>query len=371
MNSIARSAFWLGWVALAWSAATKADSSLPAQLKAALAKGVPHKNTAAVLEVVTPDGRWAVAQGVVDQATQSRKVIPTDRFRIASTSKLFVAVVALQLVQEGILELDGLIAKWLPSAVAEGLANANKVTLRHLLQMRSGVPDYLDDDFMAAVWDEPNRSRPYSPVEALEYAYGKRATAKAGAKFTYCNSNYLLVQLVLEKSTGQPLHRLVRQRILEPLGLKNIYSQLHESLPEGFVHGYADFPDDDEMNYDVTEVNDGAGLGDGALVSNSADLIRFYQALFQEGRLLKETSLEQLLDFRETGEGDDSYGLGIYAYESDWGTAYTHDGSVLGFVSVALYLPDYEMTMAILCAHEAGDLYPVVDEVLNIVLNGT
>ncbi len=338
-------------------------------LKAALANGVPHEDTAAVLEIATPDDRRAVAQGVVDMHTKSRAVVPRDRFRIASTSKLFVAVVALQVAEEGKLALDELAKKWLPDEVVENLANADKVTVRQLLQMRSGVPEYLGDDFMAAVWEEPERTTPYTPTEALAYAYGKRAKFKPGANFMYCNSNYLLVQLVLEQVEKRPLHQLVRDRILNPLGLTNTYTQTHESLPGGFVHGYSDFPDDDALNYDVTAVNDGAGLGDGALVSNTADLIRFYQALFRERTLLQEKSLAALLDFQETGEEEEGYGLGIYSYETEWGTAYTHDGSVPGFVSLALYLPDYELTMAILCAHEAGDLYPVVDEALNTVLD--
>lgn len=339
-------------------------------LKTALAKGVPHENTAAVLEIATPEDRWAVAQGVVDTQTKSRAVVPQDRFRIASTSKLFVAVVALLLMEEGELNLDELAREWLPDEVVEYLANADKVTVRQLLQMRSGVPDYLGDDFMTAVWEKPDRTTAYTPTEALAYAYGKRAKFKPGAKFMYCNSNYLLVQLVLERVGKRPLHRLVRHHLLDPLELKDTYTQLHESLPGGFVHGYADFPDDGEMNYDVTYVNDGAGLGDGALVSTTADMITFYQALFHERTLLTEESLAELLDFQETGEDDEGYGLGIYSYETEWGTAYTHDGSVLGFVSLALYLPDYEVTMAILCAHEAGDLYPVVDKALNVVLDG-
>jgi D-alanyl-D-alanine carboxypeptidase len=360
-----------GVALLSLAAAPKARKSPEALLKAALAEGVPHRNTAAVLEIVTPYGHWAVAQGVVDTATPSRAVTPSDRFRIASTSKLFVAVVALQLVEAGTLNLDDLAQKWLPDEVVETLANADNVTIRHLLQMRSGVPDYLDDDFMEAVWADPERKTPYTPTEALAYAYGKRANFKPGAKFIYCNSNYLLVQLVLEKVTRKPLHRLVRQQILEPLGLKNSYTQLHESLPGGFVHGYADFPDDGALNYDVTDVNDGAGLGDGALVSTTADLITFYQALFHAQSLLNEDSLAELLDFQETDEADnEGYGLGIYYYETEWGAAFTHDGSVLGFTSLALYLPAYLVTMAILCAHEAGDLYPVVDVALNVVLEG-
>ncbi len=134
------------------------------------------------------------------------------------------------------------------------------------------------------------------------------------------------------------------------------------------MHGYSDFPEDEEWNYDVTHVNDGAGLGDGGLISTTGDMIRFYQALFHDQRLLSAESLAALLDFQATGEEDEGYGLGIYSYESEWGSAYTHDGSVYGYVAAALYLPDYEVTVAVACAHDGGDLYPVVDEVLNMVL---
>jgi D-alanyl-D-alanine carboxypeptidase len=364
----ARFAFWWLWLLLPGMVTPKARKNQTPPLQAALAKGVPDASIGAVLEVATPEGQWAVAQGQMDMHLGGRSVTPADRFRIGSVSKTFVAVAALQLAEAGAFQLDDDAYHWLPDEVVENLANAGKVTIRQLLQMRSGVPEYLGDAFMEAVWADPEREAPYTPTEALAFAYDKRARFKPGAKFSYTNSNYLLVQLVLEAVTGQPLHRLIRERILKPLALTQTYTQWHERKKDEVVHGYSDFPEDEEWNYDVTHVNDGAGLGDGGLISTTGDMIRFYQALFHDQRLLSAESLAALLDFQATGEEDEGYGLGIYSYESEWGSAYTHDGSVYGYVAAVLYLPDYEVTVAVACAHDGGDLYPVVDEVLNMVL---
>jgi D-alanyl-D-alanine carboxypeptidase len=190
---------------------------------------------AIAIEVTTPDGHWEAARGRVDVRSNTL-ASPQDRFRIGSMSKTFVATVALQLVSEGVFSLDDRAADWLPPNVVQRVANADRVTLRELMSMRSGIPDYLSTNRFWAKVDE-NPTHDWAASEALPFIFDRRPMFQPGRRFYYSNTNYILMQLVLESATGQPLHELVRQRILDPLGLQNTYSQGRETLPGGFVHG--------------------------------------------------------------------------------------------------------------------------------------
>ncbi len=305
---------------------------------------------AAVVQITTPDGSIAAAAGLADG---ERPAAPNDRFRIGSMSKTFVAVTALLLQEEGLFDLDDLAAEWLPDEVVENMANADLVTIRQLLSMRSGIDDYLaQDEFWAALEADPTHI--WAAQEALQYAYGLPALAAPNAEFYYSNSNYLLLQLVLESASGLPLHSLMRDRILDPLRLSDTYTQISETLPGGFVDGYEDFDGDGEAE-NVSDFNDGAGLADGGLISNVNDLTTFYRALLVDQTLLTADSMAELMSFLPDDEGG-GYSLGLGEWETDYGTAWGHSGSVLGFVSMGFYLPDQDAIIIALSA--SADIDP-------------
>lgn len=299
---------------------------------------------AVVVQVNTPQGSWTATGGTADG---DRPTAPDDRFRIGSMSKTFVAVTALLLADEGVFSLDDAASRWLPDDIIANIANAGTVTIRQLLGMRSGIPDYLEtDEFWEAVEDDPGFA--WTPEEALSYAYDLPVMFAPGEDFYYSNSNYLLAELVLENATGQSLHTLMRDRILDPLGLDDTYTQISELLLGGFVDGYEDFDGDgvDEM---VSDINDGAGLADGGLVSTVADLNTFYTALLDDQTLLSEAGMADLLTFLEDDDGG-SYSLGLNAWPTPWGTGWGHSGGVLGFLSIGVYLPELDASVFVLSA---------------------
>lgn len=308
-----------------------------------VAEFVGEDDPALVVQVSTPEGTWSAAGG---RADGERPTEVTDRFRIGSMSKTFVAVAALLLVEEGVFDLDDPASAWLPDAIVEKIANADSVTIRQLLAMRSGIDDYLGtDEFWEAVEDDPTRV--WTAEEALEYAYGLPALFAPDEESYYSNSNYLLMQVILEAAAGMPLHSLIRERILDPLNLANTYTQISESLPGGFVEGYEDWDGDGELDA-VSGINDGAGLGDGALISNVNDLTTFYRALLDEQTLLSEESLDELLAFEADDDG--GYGLGLSSWETDFGEAWGHSGGVVGFLSIGVYLLDFDVIIIVLSA---------------------
>lgn len=321
-----------------------AQQDITALLEEVIDDFAPEDGPALVVQLTTPDGSWTAATGLADG---SRPTVAEDRFRIGSMSKTFVAVSALMLVDEGLFELDDLASQWLPEEALARVANTQTVTLRQLLGMRSGIADYLGtNEFWNAVLTDPSRT--WTALDVLEYTYDLPAEAAVDEVFSYSNSNYILLQLILEEASGMPLHELVRSRILDPLEMKDTYTQVSEELPGGFVNGYGDLNSDGELE-DLTHVNDGAGLGDGALISTTGDLTRFYQALFQEQSLLSEAMMDELLNFQADDAG--GYSLGVTLWKTPveaWG----HSGGVLGFLSIGAYVPDAETIIIVLSASE-------------------
>jgi D-alanyl-D-alanine carboxypeptidase len=304
---------------------------------------------ALVVQVTTPDGTWVSAGGLADE---ERSTTSTDRFRIGSMSKTYVAAVALMLVEQGVFNLDDAASDWLPQDIIDNIANVDTVTIRQLLAMRSGIDDYLaTDEFWDAALADPTYE--WTPAEALTYAYGLEPLFAPDEAYSYSNSNYLLMQMILEEASGMPLHELMRTKILDPLKLKNTYTQGAESMDGGFVYGYEDM-DEDGTQEEVSGINDGVGLADGGLISTTADVTAFYKALLQDQTLLSEDSMQELLAFQDDEEGG-GYSLGLGNWESDYGEAIGHSGAVSGFVSEGFYLPEYEAIVVVLSANAETD----------------
>jgi D-alanyl-D-alanine carboxypeptidase len=305
---------------------------------------------AMAIQITSPGTSWAASAGKSDGVHTATL---DDQFRIGSMSKTFVATLALMLVDDGLFALDDAASKWLPAEVVENIANADTVTIRQLLTMRSGIDDYLaTEEFCNVVSDDPTHM--WTAEEALQYAYGLEPLFAPDEDYSYSNTNYLLIQLILEKASGKPLHELMRERILDPLSMTHTYTQGFEHTDSHTVFGYEDLDGDGTVD-EVSNVNDGWGLGDGALVSTVSDVSNFYWALLHDQRLLSEESMAELLDFQDDSEGG-TYSLGLGEGESEWGPVIGHSGAVSGFVSDGFYLPDYETLVVIFAA--SADISP-------------
>lgn len=294
-----------------------------------------------VLYIATSNGVWTSAAGVANQ-NPAVPMKPTDRFRVGNLTNMFTAVMCLQLVEEGQLDLDQPISSYLPQDVSDRLANSNKIDVRQLLAHRSGLADAQTDAFQQAVRDNPTRE--WTAKEVLEYAYDLEPVDVRGS-FAYSNTNYLLLQLIIESITGQPFAEAIQQRIRTPAGLSNTFTELRDSIPGGFAQGYQDWNQDGTLD-NVTQplINDGLGLGDKGIISNAPDLVRFFQVLFLGDKLLYPASLDEMLETISIGMGD-AYGLGMTHMETRWGEAWGHQGKALGFQSAMLYLPAHDLML--------------------------
>lgn len=313
-----------------------------AELAAALEDYIADDEPGLVVHILSTETNVSAAAGLADLNARTPLEI-TDRFRIGSASKTFVATIVLQLVDEGAVSLDDPISAYLPAEITQQVANADSASVRQVLNMTSGIYSYTDSDaFDDATFDDPGYA--WTAAEVIAFAYDEAPYFAPGEDYYYSNSNYILLQLLIESITGQSLADQLEARIFTPLGMDSCALEDPTRIGEGIVRGYG-FGDGDQME-EVTFINDGVGLGDGGIVCAAADLARFLPALI-EGELLSDEQLAEMLTYVDDGEGE-GYGLGIGTRASDYGTLLGHDGATSGFQSDMLYLPEEGISIVVL-----------------------
>ncbi|MYR57745.1 serine hydrolase [Streptomyces sp. SID625] len=266
---------------------------------------------AALATVKGRDGRSRTyTAGVGDLATGAK--VPVDgQIRAGSNTKAFTAVVVLQLVAEGKVDLDASVDTYLPGLLRGDGIDGQNITVRQLLQHTSGLPDYMDapalSDFTTIQY------RYFEPRELLDGALAQKALFPAGTDWAYSNTNYLVAGLLIQKVTGRPFGEEVTKRVIDRIGLRHTYvpSTGETALREPHPHGYLNTGPDTPL-IDYTETDSSMAWSAGAVVSTNTDLNTFYSALLA-GRLLPAAQLAQMrttVPAELLGPGV-RYGLGI------------------------------------------------------------
>jgi D-alanyl-D-alanine carboxypeptidase len=289
------------------------------------------------------DGRGvsvAVA-GLADRATR-RPLGRDDQFEIGSTTKTFMATIALQLVAEHRLRLTDSVERWLPGVVPNG----RKITVRDLLQHTSGLFDYTTDPALGLL-THPHRV--WTSRQLVALAVKHPPSFAPGRGWEYSSTNYILVGMILQKVTGRSAATLVQERIARPLGLHRTYlvTDVARNTGPGYAHGYIAALTGTKRTYtDVSGWSLGGWVGTaGAILSTPAELARFLSALLS-GRLLPAAQLAQMTTVVPASvQGNDAYGLGLARRESPCGTVWGHVGATLGHMSFAFTSPDGRRTL--------------------------
>ena len=316
---------------------------------------------------------WVGASGKV-ALDSDLPMEPTTNVRIASVSKMFTAAVVLQLVEEGQLELDTPIEKWLPEIVP----NADAITVRHLLGHTSGIYDYLEDrNFVKQAYATPDRA--WEPRELVDYATQFEPSFEPGAPghWDYSSTNYVILGMLAEQVTGHQLADELRTRIFEPLKLDRTYFILDGAGPEGMAHGYSN-------TLDQTDVAMSFGFATANIVSNVDDLQRFIRALLG-GELIQGETLEEVFEFVD-GHGSYKmpaleYGLGLMRNTLPVGpgpdgqerpaeasTVLGHIGGFGGFRSAVWSAPESGITIALSVNQAATDPNTLAEQVFDAIL---
>ncbi|MFD1540959.1 serine hydrolase domain-containing protein [Nonomuraea guangzhouensis] len=275
------------------------------------------------------DGRTRdYTAGVGDLKT--RDEVPVDgRVRIASNTKMFTAVVVLQLVGEGKIELDAPIETYLPKLIRGNGNDGRKMTVRQLLQHTSGLHSYTAN--MPPILE--SRHRYTEPRELLDTGLAHKPDFAPGKSWLYSNTGYVVLGLLVQKVTGRPISEEITNRIIKPVGLRDTYwPGIGERTIRGaHPHGYT--PDQKKKMVDITELDPSWGWSAGQLIATPSDVNRFLAALM-DGDLLKPAQLKQM---KQTIKAPGlpatwTYGLGLVKIKLSCGeSAYGHGGDIDGY----------------------------------------
>ncbi|HDR8294901.1 TPA: beta-lactamase family protein, partial [Bacillus cereus] len=268
---------------------------------------------------------WSYTAGLADVRT--KKPMKADfRFRIGSVTKTFIATVLLQLSGENRLNLDDSIEKWLPGVIQGNGYDGNQITIRQILNHTSGIADYIN----SKEFDITDIKKSYTAEEFVKMGISLPPDFAPGKGWSYSNTGYVILGILIEKVTGNSYAEEVENRIIEPLDLSNTFLPGNSSVIPGTKHarGYLQRDGASELK-DVTYINPGSSDGD--MISTADDLNKFFSYLLG-GKLLKEQQLKQMLTTVPTEREGTGYGLGILEIKlpngiSVWG----HRGGVPGF----------------------------------------
>ncbi len=313
-------------------------------LEAMVETGVPG----AAVVAVRPSGYVEAASGTADIAT-GEPLTAGHRFRIGSVTKVFVAALVLQLVEDGILELD-----------REATPFVEGITIRQLLNHTSGLDDFeVDLSFWAPYRANLSHRWQLGPRDELRLALQKPRLFPPGQGWAYHGSNYVVLRLVIEEATGVGLRDALRDRLFVPLALKGT-DLVEGPLGGACAHGYlaADnriLPGSGPV--DVTEIDVPFHRAGGGIVSTADDVATMLRAELR-GELFSGRMRRQLLDAVESDWPEsDRYGLGIGEItalmgrkRSTCGSAWGHLGFSVGYVTIALSSSDGERQVVI-CAN--------------------
>ncbi|RDH76272.1 class A beta-lactamase-related serine hydrolase [Mycolicibacterium moriokaense] len=286
-----------------------------------------------IVAVQTPDrGSWQAAFGVADTATGLPMDV-ADHMRVGSITKSFTATVILELAQEGRLGLDDKLAPFFPGF------NTNGATIRQALQLTSGIADYTTVGFLNALADDPKRV--WSPEELLATVANQPPMFPAGTSWYYSNTNYVMLGMIAEQVTGEPLRQLLADRVFTPLNMTgcSVPEVTDAGIPQPFSRGYQFGTDWGRSStppaplpplLDVTDINPSWGAGAGAAICTVADLTIWARAL-ATGELLDPAMQTQRLSWYPAQDPKAKYGLGVVDINGLVG----HNGEISGYMSQA------------------------------------
>jgi len=286
---------------------------------------------AALGSVTHPDGEHDdYVAGVGDIATGSE--VPVDgEVRVGSNTKTYTAVVVLQLVEEGLVQLDTPVESYLPGLVRGEGIDGSAITVRQLLQHTSGLPEYTTG---IATEFEKIQHAYMSPRDLIDLALAQPAHFAPGERWEYSNTNYVLLGLLIERLTLRPIFEEITSRIIEPLGLEHTYFPTVGEQGFRGEHPSGYHVDSEGEQFDATRLDPSWGWAAGQMIATPSDLNEFMRAVL-DGRLLDEATMAEM---QKSVPSEDElwpgseYGLGLQSYPlSCGGVVWGHGGDIHGF----------------------------------------
>jgi D-alanyl-D-alanine carboxypeptidase len=241
--------------------------------KSGLEKGIPG------MQVLISDGEgYTIYNYGYHEIGETTEVNDSTNWRYGSITKLFTAIMILQLESEGKLTIDDSVSKYI------NLKQHNKagITIKHLLNHTSGLYNYTSSNQLK--WED-------SPSQCLEYSLKRKLNFTPGNKYNYCNTGYLLLGLIIEKITERSYQENITERIFEPCGLESMIYCRDEKTPFNMARGYKL---KGKKYKDFTDINHSWANSAGAILGSLSDLNKFVKCLFK-GNLVDSTQLKKMI----------------------------------------------------------------------------
>lgn len=331
---------------------------------------------------ILPDGRYyGFATGLADRE-RNFPMTPYTRLMSGSVGKSFVAAVALSLAQEGKLDLDEKIERWLgKDDWFSRLPNGDDITLRMLLTHSSGLIDHVfDERFEAAVRRlvkspdfDPDTDTAFSHRELVAFVLDTEPLFPAGKGHSYTDTGYVLVGLIIGRASGSTYYKELQRRFLDPLNLSLTSPSDRRDLPE-LAPGYED-PDNaygfpEKMVVDGLMVfNPAMEWTGGGLVTNPKDLVIWAKALY-EGKAMEGPYLNDLFDsvpMDQTGVA--RCGAGVFIVKTEQGTIYGHSGWFPGYQSSLAYFPEHRVAVSMQVNSTGHEMSAFLTDLARVVLS--
>ena len=311
--------------------ASAAPSKGEAESLKSRAQGLVDAGYPAALAAVSDSKGESAGVAVGKGNLETGQAPPMDgEVRVGSNTKTFVAVVVMQMVQEGKVGLDEPIETYLPGLIKGEGIDGSKITVRQLLQHTSGLPDF-DETLFGTTDVFQYRYHYVTPRDVLDSALSKPAAFEPGAQWKYTNTNYIVLGMLIERVSQRPVGEQIDERIVKKLGLSHTYfpapgeETIRGTHPQGYHLSAGGKLED------ITEMDPAWGWAAGAMVSTPSELNTFFQAVF-DGRLLTQASIDEMKKGVDTGAGGAVYGLGLIGRSlSCGGTAWGHGGDIAGY----------------------------------------
>jgi D-alanyl-D-alanine carboxypeptidase len=289
-----------------------------------------------LLLVEGPAFKFKGASGVAFESA-GLPMLPDDQFTIDSVAKTLTATIVMKLVESGRLGLDDPIREHLPASLVSGLhvfhgrSYSDEITVRHLLNHTSGIPDdWSCADFLDRISSDLQRR--WRPEETIEFVKSHCAPVfPPGGGFSYSDTGYNLLGLVIEGVTGEPLHEAFRHLLLDPLGMDHTYRPAYEA-PRASIPGRP--PSErylDDLECSLSPAVMTADWGGGGLVSTTEDLDRFLRAFVENRIFSKGTTRDQMFDWVDSGPFHGyGFGVGLVDYDRSGNPLHAGLGQIWG-----------------------------------------
>ena len=251
-------------------------------------------------------------------------------FKIGSMTKQFTAISILMLIEQGKLNLDDEITKFIPDYPTNG----NKITIHHLLTHTSGIKDYTRVKGLNAI-----AQKDLTPLELIDFSKNEPIDFVPGEKYKYNNSGYVILGYIIEKVTGQPYANFVEEQIFNKLEMTASQYASQREVIKNRASGYQKKDSYiNRMDFSLTLAYSG-----GALMSTVDDMFKWQEAIKNNLLISKETTEKAFTHYTLNNGEQTNYGYGWHIKTINNNRTFEHGGSVWGFKSMGVYFPDLDI----------------------------